>query len=227
MKPPAFVLFVKAARPGEVKTRLVPPLTAEQACRLHRAFAQDVAALGAGLPAERYLYTNDVGDAFVADLARRFGMALRAQHPGDLGERMLDAQRALAPEHAGVVIAGGDCPTLPTGHLAEALRRASRQIVIGPAADGGYTLIGAPRPTPELLLGMVWGVPTVLRETLSRAAGAKVHLLPTWYDVDTPDALERLRAHLAGLPAGVARATRAVLCDCRPASEIDVPTGDG
>jgi hypothetical protein len=112
-----------------------------------------------------------------------------------------------------VVIVGGDCPTLPVQHLREALERASRELVIGPAVDGGYYLFGAPHPTPELLSGMVWGGPSVLHETLLRAARAarRVHLLPFWYDVDTPEALALLRAHLPHLPAETARATRAIL----------------
>jgi len=213
MKPPALVLFVKAARPGEVKTRLSPSLSPEQACRMHRAFAEDLVALTADLGADRFLATNDVTDAFVADLARRAGIGLVAQHPGDLGERMLDVQSKLAPDHAGVVILGGDCPTLPAPYVRDALLPAGRDVVLGPATDGGYYLIGAPGPTPELFAGMPWGGPAVLAQTLERATRAAqgVRLLPFWYDVDTPDALALLGAHLAHLSLDVAPVTREAL----------------
>ena len=213
MTKPALVLFVKAARQGEVKTRLCPPLTPAQACALHRAFAQDVMSLTTGLPAHRILATNDIGDPFVTDLARRAGVPIRLQHPGDLGERMADVFEALAPAHRGVVILGGDCPTLPVAHLREALEQAATRLVVGPAVDGGYVLIGAPRPAPHLFAGVRWGGPTVLADTLTRAAAARdpVHLLPRWYDVDTEGALAQLRAHLLLMPAEVAPATRAAL----------------
>lgn len=210
---PALVVFVKAARQGEVKTRLCPPLTGEQACALHRAFAEDVMSLTAALPAHRILATNDIGDPFVVDLARRAGVPTRLQHPGDLGERMADVFEALAPAHRGVVILGGDCPTLPVAHVREALEQAATRLVLGPATDGGYVLIGAPRPAPHLFTGVRWGGPTVLVDTLTRAAvaGDPVHLLPFWYDVDTEDALALLRAHLLLLPAEIAPATRSAL----------------
>jgi uncharacterized protein len=210
---PALALFVKAPRAGEVKTRLVPTLGAEQACALHRAFAEDAMALTSDLGAARVLATNDPGDPFIVDLARRAAVPIRAQHPGDLGERMADAIAALAPGHRGVVILGVDCPTVPPSYLREALSRAAAGIVLGPATDGGYYLIGASRAVPYLFHGLRWGGPTVLRDTLERAADASdtLHLLPFWYDVDTPDALALLRAHLRLMPAHVAPATRAAL----------------
>lgn len=213
MTQPALVLFVKAAREGEVKTRLCPPLTPARACALHRAFAEDVMSLTAGLPAHRILATNDVDDPFVTELARRASVPIRPQHTGDLGERMADVFEALARAHRGVVILGGDCPTLPVAHLREALEHAGTRLVLGPATDGGYVLIGAPRSTPHLFEGVRWGGPTVLADTLARAAAAHdpVHMLPFWYDVDTEDALALLRAHLLLLPTEVAPATRAAL----------------
>jgi hypothetical protein len=217
MKRPALVPFFKAPREGAVKTRLCPPLHAAQACALHRAFAQDLLARCATLAADVVLSTDDPTDAFVAELARRHGVPIRPQPPGDLGERMADVVAALAPDHEGVVLVGADCPTLPAGHLDEALERAGDGPVIGPAADGGYLLIGLPRPAPELFSGLRWGGPDVLAETLRRAenAGLALRLLPPWYDVDTGEDLGRLRVDLARLPADAAPATRAALAAIR------------
>jgi rSAM/selenodomain-associated transferase 1 len=213
MKATALALFVKAARPGEVKTRLAPPLTPEAACAMHRAFAEDLLALTSGLPVERWVFTNDTTDPFVSNLARGAGVPLHEQHPGDLGDRMLDALERLTPLHQGVVILGSDCPTVPLAFLHEATKRARAGLVLGPAVDGGYYLIGAPRPVPELFSEMPWSGPAVLAETMNRVSrsGEPLHLLPFWYDVDDAEALALLRAHLGMLPPEVAPATRAAL----------------
>lgn len=225
MRLPAVALFVKGARPGNVKTRLVPPLSLEHACAMHRAFAEDLVQVVAGLAAEPFVFTDDVDDPFVGDLARRAGMPLLAQHPGNLGDRMLDALARLTPGRRGGIIVGSDSPTLPPAFLREAVERVADGVVLGPALDGGYYLIGGPRPVPELFSGIPWSTPHVLAETLTRAAalGHPFHLLPFWYDVDTAGELALLGAHLATLPRETAPRTRLALEAAREAGEAPDP----
>ena len=104
-----------------------------------------------------------------------------------------------------IVIVGSDSPTLPLEHLDQAYEAlAAHDVVLGPAEDGGYYLVGSSRFAPELLRGITWGSSRVLEqstEALSRA-GRSFHLLPPWYDVDTAGDLLRLEKELAELQAG-------------------------
>ena len=105
---------------------------------------------------------------------------------------------------------GSDAPTLPREHLRAARDAlASHDVVLGPSTDGGYWLVGARRPAPELFDGMTYGHDRVLTETLARARGCA--LLPFWYDVDRPSDLELLVMHLHHLPESIAPATRRAL----------------
>ena len=120
-----------------------------------------------------------------------------------------------------VVIVGSDSPTLPLGYLDQAYEAlAAHDVVLGPAEDGGYYLVGSSRFVPELLRGITWGSSRVLEqstEALSRA-GRSFHLLPPWYDVDTARDLLRLEKELVGLQAvpssGFPRRTAAALASC-------------
>lgn len=159
--------------------------------------------------------------AALASAGDAAGFLPRAQGPGDLGARMARAIRAeLADRAAAVVLVGSDSPTLPPALLREAgeALRGAADLVLGPAADGGYWLVGARLPCDELFAPpMAWGTPEVLPATLERlaglqAAGRAVHLLPFLYDVDTPADLRLLRAELRLRP-DAAPATRALLLE--------------
>ena len=197
------------ARPP--KSRLRPAIPAESdRRRLHAAFLADTVATCRTLAdvAVRVAYAPD-GD--VAGFAR-LGIDeadLLAQRGRDLGER----ERALfedlfAAGFARVVIIGSDLPTLPAGHIAEALARLRPgAVTLGPAADGGYYLIGltAPAPggvVPDLFTGVRWGTAAAYEDTARAAAraGIAIERVAGWYDVDDADGLARLRRDLA--PAG-------------------------
>lgn len=203
------VVFARAPEPGRCKTRLGASLGDAAALRLHGAFVEDACALGAGI-AER-LVLAVAGDPQHPGFA---GLSVErlAQGDGDLGQRM---DRALALGGA-VCIVGSDAPTLPRAHLVEAFQRlADADVVLGPSTDGGYWLIGARRPVPELFEGIAWGTPAVLPETLRRLSGLRAALLPFHYDVDDAEDLALLLAHLRHLPPAVAPATRRALADLR------------
>ena len=139
-----------------------------------------------------------------------------AQHGRDLGERMRSVLGALLRAgHPAAIALGTDTPTLPRALLQRAVDLAASgdvDVVLGPSEDGGYYLIGVRDDYPTLFEGVPWSTPAVLDVTLRRAddAGLRSALLPTWFDVDTPDDLARLRAALIDTPH-VAPATRRFL----------------
>ena len=214
------LVFARAPSLGRVKTRLTPPLTQQQALDLHRALVEDtLERLGrfqrSGL--ERWLYLSEPSSEEQLDVGPAWRSALQAS--GDLGERMEHAFReADDGEFHRVVIVGSDSPTLPLRYLAEAYDAlAVYDVVLGPAEDGGYYLVGTSRFVPDLWRDIKWGSSRVLdqsTEALSRA-GRSFHLLPPWYDVDTGEDLERLAKELSGPPAAqtseLPRRTAAVL----------------
>jgi rSAM/selenodomain-associated transferase 1 len=189
------ILFAKRPRPGEVKTRCVPPLTAGQALTLYRAFLEDqisfLRQLGEGRDIE---LCSD--QPWGEDLP---GISLHEQGAGDLGERMSRAfERNSAGGATATIIIGADCPTLPAAHVRRAfeLLRGDAEAVLTPAEDGGYVLVGLSRPRPELFHALPWGTADVLEMTRSRARQHGIVLMETagWYDVDDIGGIRRLRS---------------------------------
>ena len=185
--------------PGRVKTRLAAALGADTACALYRAFVLDLAERLAALPyAVTWVYTPP--DAPFAEVLP--GARCRPQRGRDLGERLAAAIGGELAAGPGPVLAiGADAPHVPAAALAEAAAALTRgaDVVLGPAADGGYYLIGLRNPAPGLFTGIAWSTAGVLQATLARAAaaGLAVHLLPPSFDVDQVADLSRLRALLA------------------------------
>jgi rSAM/selenodomain-associated transferase 1 len=198
----AVAIMAKAPRPGEVKTRLCPPLLAAEAAALYRCFLLDkIAAVRTLLGARPVLaYTPDEALAEFAALAPDF--TLVPQRGSDLGAR-LHATLAglLAAGHPAAIAVDSDTPTLPREFLQQAVDRLARpgpDVVLGPTEDGGYYLIGVRAAHGALFDDVPWSTSAVLEVTLRRAAAAgleSARLLP-WFDVDTPDDLRRLRTLL-------------------------------
>lgn len=196
------LLFTKPARPGRVKTRLIGDLTAGQAAALHAAFTEDLLArLGGGEFGVRIAWALEAGEEIPAGPFP----GLR-QEGGELGARLFGALSAAAAEAPAVAALGSDHPTLPLAlvHRAFAAVEAGRQVVLGPAEDGGYYLIALARPAvvPRLFDGIAWSTGRVLAQTLERCreVGLDVELLPEAADVDTPEDLARLAARFAAAP---------------------------
>jgi len=210
------VVFAKTPRPGHVKTRLCPPLSAGQAAGLCRAFLLDVLELCDGLPdCERVLaYAPRGTRAEMAALAG-VGWRLTLQQGQDLGERLANAfEEALAAAPRRVLIIGTDSPHLSANTLRAADTALSEaDVVLGPCADGGFYLIGLRRWQPGLLDGVRWSTEHALRDTLACAAGLGLscHLLEESYDVDDFASLMRLADHVHGSPASRLRHTRQAL----------------
>jgi rSAM/selenodomain-associated transferase 1 len=213
----AVAIMAKAPRPGDVKTRLCPPLLPAQAAALYRSFLLDkIASVGALVDVQPVIaYTPDDARAEFADLAP--GFSLVAQQGPDLGARLHSTLAGLlADGHAGAIAVDSDTPTLPGAFLQQAVHCLSRpgpDVVLGPTEDGGYYLIGVRRPHRELFDAMPWSTSAVLDVTLHRAAviGLRATCLPPWFDVDTPDDFVRLRTTLVADTATPARQTRRLL----------------
>ena len=194
---------------GRVRTRLAAVLGADAACALYRAFVLDLAErLGAMPYAVTWAYTPP--DAPFPELLP--GAGCRPQRGRDLGERLTGAIGEEFAAGPGPVIAiGADAPHIPAAALAEAAATLAHgaDVVLGPAADGGYYLIGLGRPAPDLFAGIAWGTAGVLEATLARAraAGLAPHLLPPSFDIDQPADLARLRALLARGEVSLPRTT--------------------
>lgn len=205
----ALVTFAKAPIPGQVKTRLCPPLTPDEAATLHGSFVLDIlertkeATSKLKLPIDRYLAcAPSATHVFFKIMEERQGVKLIDQIGDDLGARMNQAFRTLFTQgYRQVVLIGSDVPTLPLNHFKQALTSLEdHDLVLGPAFDGGYYLIGLKRMAPELFVDIPWSTDQVLRLTQGKAValGLTTALLEPWRDVDTLADLQSLiAAHVA------------------------------
>jgi hypothetical protein len=195
-------VFARAPVAGEAKTRLIPMLGADGAAALQRRLIERTLATACAVPGAQVTLwvAGDNEHPFISEVSARFGVALAAQVGNDLGARM---QHAFEAAGAPLVLIGTDCPQLAPPDLAAAASAlAANDVVIQPATDGGYVLIGLARPQPALFESIDWGGPQVLRQTQARIAtiGLRCALRPTLDDLDTPADLQRALA--AGLLTG-------------------------
>ena len=196
----ALVLFARLPVLGQVKTRLTPRFTPEEALALHRALLIDSLALVSHCAelavAACRLYLSEEGPLDGEMIARLGSISPRIQSGADLGERLLHAfQECLAEGVREIVVLGSDSPHLPAGYVARAFEELGKaEVVVGPARDGGYYLLGASRLHTALLTEMPWGTAQLYRETVRRARkeGIPIASLPAWYDVDLPESVVQL-----------------------------------
>jgi len=206
----AIAVMAKAPQPGRSKTRLVPPLTAEEAAAISAAFLRDVTdniALAAETTAIRgyAAYAPAGSEALLAGhLAPGTRLVLADGSPAmpprvrGFGRCLLHAiQSLLAEDHGSAVVLNSDSPTLPTSLLRqtmEALAAPGDRVVLGPADDGGYYLLGMKAPHAHLFEDVAWSTDAVAEQTRARARalGLEIVELASWYDVDDRDALLRL-----------------------------------
>jgi rSAM/selenodomain-associated transferase 1 len=193
--------MAKAPVPGEVKTRLVPPLTAEQAADLSRALLLDqLDHLTALRSADLYLVFAPADAAAAVKTLAPGRYQCFPQRGDDLGSRMENVLAELWRRgHRNVLLIGGDLPPVPLETLYDAFAQLSAdqsRVVLGPSLDGGYYLVGMNQPVLEIFSGMTWSHDQVFNETIRRLdrLGIDCALLPEWFDVDGAADLERLRA---------------------------------
>jgi uncharacterized protein len=187
-------VFAKPPRPGQAKTRLAAALGEAAAARLAEAFLRDTWSTARALDwARPVLATTDEHDQLWASLGCEH---VWPQGDGDLGQRMERVlRRALTMDPAAIVV-GTDCPSLSASCLD--LARAALSVhdaVIGPSEDGGYYLLGVRHCPAGLLAGVAWSTDHACSQTVDRlrGGGLSVGVLPTAFDVDRPEDVERLR----------------------------------
>ncbi|GAB4151410.1 MAG: TIGR04282 family arsenosugar biosynthesis glycosyltransferase [Planctomycetaceae bacterium] len=203
-------IFVKHPQPGKVKTRLAAEVGPEPAAQFYAAFMEDLMERFQQSGETRFLCyspANENAQAYFQALAGD-AFELWPQPELSLGERLsafFDFAFSFAKktnELPKVVVMGSDSPTLPGEIVEEAFRKLdTHDIVLGPATDGGYYLIGQKVMNRSVFKNISWSESRVLEQTISRISEcqASLALLPLWYDVDTADDLQLLRGHLKAL----------------------------
>ncbi len=234
MKKVAIAIVCKTPSAGFSKTRLSPPLTQKQAAQISGCFIRDLAATIAIVcehgEASPYALYTPVGteDELRSYLPPSF--ELLAQRESTFGDRLgFGAEELLSAGHAGVILVNSDSPTLPVELLGQAVDAVlmRNNVVLSPAFDGGYTLIGISRAHHRLFQDIPWSTEQVYRCTLERAKeiALPVVTLPGWYDVDDETSLSMLFdeldgkavAHLEGICGAKAPATRQFVFDLKRA----------
>jgi rSAM/selenodomain-associated transferase 1 len=222
----ALAVFGRPPVPGRAKTRLVEghgasgaTLGPEGAARLYAAFLADTLRTAAQVAASGHAdaalwVAGVVDDAALRAVPGVAGLRCVAQPELDLGARMRAALDAGLASHGRALVVGSDAPTLPAATLRAACAALDdADVVLGPAADGGYVLVGARAPlSPEVFAGVRFSTHHALPDTLAgaRRAGLRTACLAPWYDVDTPEDLRLLRLHLALVPDAAPHTARAL-----------------
>ncbi len=193
----SLLLFTRYPHPGQTKTRLIPALGAAGAASVQQRMSEQVVATArqfASTSGRRLEIWATGADFRAFGQWLGFDLKFRDQGEGDLGERL---QRSIADAFVrgatSVIVIGSDCPALSVGYLEEAAKALSSRVglVLGPAYDGGYYLIGLNRDAPALFEKMPWGTEKVLAATLAAAAllGWQTVQLPPLADIDRPEDL--------------------------------------
>jgi rSAM/selenodomain-associated transferase 1 len=194
--------MVKAPRSGEVKTRLVPPLCADEASQLSACFVRDIVAnllaVSETVPVDCYAaYSPPGSEVLFRDFLPPQVRMLPPRSVG-LADSLPDAiEDLIARGYQGACLVNADSPTLPTSLLVDAISSLcapGERVVLGPATDGGYYLIGLKHPHRHLFHEIAWSTERVYRQTAERAAsiGLELVTLPAWYDVDDAASLSSL-----------------------------------
>ena len=217
----ALAVMTKAPRAGKVKTRLIPPLTPEEAAELNVCFLRDItfaitqaaqttSAIGVAV------YTpSGAEDSYRGILPEKFFLA--PQRGDAFGDRLLFAtEDLLRLGFDSVCLINSDSPTLPSAvfiEAANALSKPGDRIVLGPSDDGGYYLIGLKKVHRRIFEEIDWSTEKVLKQTIDRATELHldIHLLPSCFDVDDRATLQRLCETLLRSPDHNAPATKQFL----------------
>lgn len=193
------LVFAKAPQPGTVKTRLIPVLGEESTTQLHTAMITNSIAKAVRLqtatvqlwcaPSKRH--------PVFSELQRRYAVTLHDQVGEDLGRRMYHAFCHALTDCDAAILVGTDCPGLSTALFENAFLELAggKDVVVAPAEDGGYVLIGMKRAFADLFSGIAWGTEQVYEKTARQLQhlGLSWHALDTQWDVDRPVDLARLR----------------------------------
>jgi rSAM/selenodomain-associated transferase 1 len=185
------IVFAKAPVEAQCKTRLIPLLGKSGATEFYKDLLQHCLLTVSQLEhTDIALYvTPDTQHPLLQKLAANYRTTLQLQQGKDLGERMQHAMQTELQQYQRVVLIGSDCPAITTDYLEQAFAALQHsELVIGPATDGGYVLIGAQRISPAIFANTRWGSDQVLTQCLHniRHAGFSHQSLPAQQDIDTP-----------------------------------------
>ncbi|MCZ6829395.1 MAG: TIGR04282 family arsenosugar biosynthesis glycosyltransferase [Gammaproteobacteria bacterium] len=207
------IQFAKSAVPGSVKTRLVPPLTTQQAADLHTSMVVHTCATlcGAGLGEVQLWLSGEQQQPLLQSCREVGNFSQRQQCRGDLGKKLAHAVQAGLSHSERVIVVGSDAPAIDAAYLHAADRALdTTDVVLGPAWDGGYVLLGLKRFARHLFMGIEWGTDSVLEDTLQRVEELawSCSLLAELRDIDRPEDLRFVPDSLSLQPAGQAQAER-------------------
>jgi uncharacterized protein len=216
MKETLIIVMAKQPQVGKTKTRLLPALSLGEAADLYQALLLDTLSLVADQTwAELAVAITPPGSRPYFESITPPGTLLLPVDGGDIGECLVQAlEMALGMGYRKALALNSDGPSLPAQYLERAaLYLEEAELVLGPAEDGGYYLVGMSRLHAAIFKGIDWSTAQVFSQTLDRAAGLgqRVALTPAWYDVDTPADLYRLQKELESLPADRLPHTRRLL----------------
>ena len=194
------LIFAKSPIAGKCKTRLIPFLSAEQACDVYKELIthclNNLKSLN-NIDINIYCHP-DTTHPFLQNLSQTYTATLVKQQGDNLGQRMFNAIKTSLKTYDKCVLIGTDCPTLDSTYINNAFTQLnSANLVLGPAEDGGYGLIGANKIEASLFENIIWGTASVLKQSLKNIKMAKYthHLLPSCWDIDTPDDFKRYQTY--------------------------------
>lgn len=184
-------VFCKAPVVGKVKTRLTPGLSAEQAAEVYRQLTVNTLDLVCHPPlCDIQLWCSpDVRHPFFIQLAKTYPLTLQTQSDGDLGQRMNHAINTGLAHYKQVILIGTDCPSLRSTEIHQAIKSLQQDYdaVLAPTEDGGYSLIGLNKPTPDIFQAIDWSTPKVMQQTREKLHKKMLrhYELDQQWDVDT------------------------------------------
>jgi uncharacterized protein len=194
------MVFCKTPIPGQVKTRLIPHLTGEEAAQLHCELTEKTVRIATQnrLCQVGMWCSPTVEHLFITMLTQNYAVKSYLQQGADLGERMHQAFCQALTQFSSAIIIGCDCPSLTSDDLEQALSQLNqgKSCILAPAEDGGYVLIGMKQPQAALFDSMPWGTDKVLELTRFRLQSLNLdcYELDTQWDLDTVDDLKRYQS---------------------------------
>jgi len=198
-------VFVQPPTAGKVKTRLADVFGKRGAAELYRAFVEDTLGLCARVRSagrvEMALWSAGPLDQNVSQWANQLGVLVQLQPEGDLGTKLGAAFEEGLRRCQRVVVIGSDSPTLPIGLIGAAFRSLQEApFVLGPSNDGGYYAVGASHRMRPSFEGVRWSTAHALDDTINANPERQVAIIAPWYDIDEPEDLAVLRAHISVAP---------------------------
>jgi len=186
----ALIVFTKAPVSGQVKTRLIPYIGPRRATQIYQELLTKTlsTAIKSGFSSIQIWVSGDIEHDYFNQLKNRHAVKIYQQKGNNLGERMSNAFDIVLRNYSHAVLIGSDCPSLKCSDLmtSEEYLKNNNDVVLGPASDGGYYLIGLNRNNPQLFSNIKWGKDNVFADTCENinSLGWNLELLPQRWDVD-------------------------------------------